>query len=79
MTAGGVAAVQAKASSQVKDLLTRLNNAVKQRNTAREEALLAVQVPPLPLRGRFLIACPAVWQRTTCKHRKSYQESGMEA
>lgn len=36
--------MQAKASTQVKDLLTRLNNAVKQRNTAREEALLAVQV-----------------------------------
>mmetsp|Transcript_16539 Transcript_16539/g.49488 ORF Transcript_16539/g.49488 Transcript_16539/m.49488 type:complete len:1726 (-) Transcript_16539:622-5799(-) len=35
--------LEAKASTQVKDLLTRLNNAVKQRNTAREEALLAVQ------------------------------------
>ena len=36
-------AVQSKASGQVKDLLNRLNNAVKQRNAAREEALLAGQ------------------------------------
>jgi myosin V len=35
--------VQAKAGAQVKDLLNRLNNAVKQRNAAREEALLAGQ------------------------------------
>jgi myosin V len=34
---------QSKASGQVKDLLNRLNNAVKQRNAAREEALLASQ------------------------------------
>lgn len=36
--------VQIKASTQAKDLLNRLNNAVKQRNDAREEALLASQV-----------------------------------
>lgn len=35
--------LQSKASGQVKDLLNRLNNAVKQRNAAREEALLASQ------------------------------------
>lgn len=35
--------MQSKASGQVKDLLNRLNNAVKQRNAAREEALLASQ------------------------------------
>ena len=33
--------LQAKAGAQVKDLMNRLNNAVKQRNAAREEALLA--------------------------------------
>ena len=38
-----LALVQSKASGQVKDLLNRLNNAVKQRNAAREEALLASQ------------------------------------
>ena len=38
-----VTCVQSKASGQVKDLLNRLNNAVKQRNAAREEALLASQ------------------------------------
>jgi len=32
---------QSKAGAQVKDLMNRLNNAVKQRNAAREEALLA--------------------------------------
>ena len=33
--------LQSKAGAQVKDLMNRLNNAVKQRNAAREEALLA--------------------------------------
>ena len=35
------AAPQAKAAAQVEDLMTRLNNAVSQRNAAREELLMA--------------------------------------
>ena len=45
--------LQSKAGAQVKDLMNRLNNAVKQRNAAREEALLASE--KLKARGRIRV------------------------